>query len=249
MLVVDNGRDDEVREACARLGAGYLRPERNLGFARAVNMALASGSGRDVLLVNPDARVSPGLPRRLQAELEGDPRLAVVAPSLVDGTGALQQSWWPVPSPVQTFVDAVGARRLVRARRRFLVGAVLMLRSEAVADVGNFDERFFLYAEECDWQLRAQRRGWRIRLLASERAVHSGAGSSADPVVREKLFFRAAATFGRKWYGEPGWQVMRAASILGAGLRTLRHVAEPSRRRYYTLLLGIYRHEDDPDDQ
>ena len=45
-------------------------------------------------------------------------------------------------------------RRLARTPT-FVIGAVLLLRWEALREVGMFDERFFLYAEETDWQRRA----------------------------------------------------------------------------------------------
>ncbi len=51
---------------------------------------------------------------------------------------------------------------LGRLRRRvdFVIGSVLLVRSEALDEVGPFDEQFFLYAEETDWQRRARDLGW-----------------------------------------------------------------------------------------
>ena len=46
-------------------------------------------------------------------------------------------------------VKAFRLQRFFPARETFLIGAVLLLRAEALDDVGPFDERFFLYAEEC----------------------------------------------------------------------------------------------------
>ena len=53
-----------------------------------------------------------------------------------------------------------GSRRRLQGSRTFVIGAVMLLRWEALLEVGLFDERFFLYAEETDWQRRALALGW-----------------------------------------------------------------------------------------
>ena len=233
VLVVDNDADVRVRSLVERYGGLYVTPGRNIGFAAAVNIALRERGRRDVLLLNPDAQVSADLPRELRAVLEADPRVGAVAPRLRDDEGDLQRVEWPIPSPREEWVDALRLRRVCRPRRTFYIGAVLLLRAEALADVGLFDERFFLYAEECDWQLRALRRGWRIELAEDVYARHSGAGSSDMESVRQRYFKESAELFGRKWYGRSGWASMRIASLTGAALRLVASLHRPSQRARY----------------
>jgi GT2 family glycosyltransferase len=240
LLVVDNGGEDEVLELVQSYGGRYLRPGRNIGFAAAVNLALAQRAGRDVLLLNPDARITPDLPAQLAAALHADPRLAAVAPSLRFPSGAPQQVAWAVPSPREYWVDALGARRLFRPARTFLIGAVLLLRDAAITDVGLFDQRYFLYSEECDWQVEAMRRGWRVQQVESLWAEHAEGGSSEHGLVRDTHFHHSAELFARKWYGTAGWRVMKTASIVGAALRlAARAHSRPDRARY-TRILGLY---------
>jgi GT2 family glycosyltransferase len=233
VLVIDNGADNGVRELVASAGAAYVSPGRNVGFAAAVNVALANRNGRDLLLVNPDARVSAYGIRRLLAVLEADRGLCAVAPRLVDEDGRPQRVEWPIPSPVTEVVKALGLERIVRLRATFLSGAVLLLNAEALDDVGLFDERYFLYAEECDWQLRALRRGWRAKLVDDVYARHLGGGSSEDEDVRNRFFWESACRFGLKWYGRGGWRVMRTSFVLGSVVRLV--IAAPfskERARY-----------------
>jgi GT2 family glycosyltransferase len=131
------------------------------------------------------------------------------------------------------WIDALKLRRAFPPRQVFLIGAVLLLRAEALNDVGGFDERYFLYGEECDWQLRALRRGWGVKLAAEIVAVHAGSGSSAAEAVRERHARRSAELFARKWYGTRGWVSMRAASLLGTTLRLVLSLHRPSRRARY----------------
>ena len=220
VVVIDNGRDDRAREVCLRRGARYERPATNLGFAAAVNVGLLlADTSHDILLLNPDARMDPGAFHELSTALGADERLAAVAPLLRRPDGSVERSEWPVPSPWQVWMDAVGVAGLVPWRRRFLTGAVLLLSRPALCEIGPFDERFFLYAEEADWQLRARRAGWRLEVVPAASAEHVGGGTSKDPALRERHFNRSAAAFGVKWHGRSGWAIMRLGSLVAAARR------------------------------
>jgi GT2 family glycosyltransferase len=238
VLVVDNGSDDEAHELCRRYGVEYLRSPGNIGFAAAVNLGLGSvPCDRDVLLVNPDALVSPSAVRRLADRMRAEPRLAALSPRISDGNGEQARVSWPVPSPGRAWVEAVGLAPWWRRSREFVMGAVLLLRREALDDVGLFDERFFLYAEETDWQLRALNRGWRIAVEPSIEAAHGGSASSSDEGRRQALFHRSAELFIRKWHGGLGWQVFRAAVVAGA---IARYVVSAGSRQEHAQRLRLY---------
>ena len=222
VIVIDNGGSDEIARTCEVHGARYRRSSGNVGFAAGVNAGLAHVSDhQDVLLLNPDARLSWPDVGSLQRSMHAMPRLAAVAPRLVRPGGVAERTAWPIPRPWTTWRGAVGRRRLGSADRVFLSGAVLLLRREALDEVGAFDERFFLYAEECDWQLRALRLGWSVAEVPAVTAEHVGAASSTDPDLRDAHFHAAAERFLRKWYGTPGWQVFRAGALVSALRRLL----------------------------
>ena len=166
VTVVDNSSRDDVRAVCEAAGVRYLDPGRNGGFGAGVNHALAAREhpGADVLLLNPDAVVSAAQVRELQGALRADPDLASVAPAQVDGTGRAQRVAWPFPSPARAWQEAVGLGRFGR-QAEYVIGSVLLLRAEALEQVGGFDEAFFLYAEETDWARRASLLGWRHELV------------------------------------------------------------------------------------
>ncbi len=217
VVVVDNGGSDRAQRICQSVGATYVRPHTNIGFAAAVNVALREHRprGGDVLLLNPDARLRVNDLTKMCDELHRSRDLAAVGPRLFDPAGETQKELWPVPSPWSALSGVIGAADRL-SRRRFVSGAVLLLRGAAIDSVGTLDERFFLYAEETDWQLRALKAGWRVGLTPDAAALHLSGGTSADPVRRELLFDASAERFARKWYGTFGWQLFRAASILAA---------------------------------
>jgi GT2 family glycosyltransferase len=226
VTVIDNSSSSDVKAAASRHGAVYVDTGANLGFAAGVNIALrglASAPPAHVLLLNPDARLSSEHLVTLSCFLEepGNARIAAVSPRLVGPDGRPQRVVWPFPSPWRAWVEAVGLGRRLPARRMFVIGAVLLLRWRAVSQVGLFDERFFLYAEEMDWQRRAAALGWMSALCPDALAEHRGAGASGDRHRREALFHAGQETYIRKWFGPTGWWLYRGAAACGAAARAL----------------------------
>lgn len=225
ITVVDNSSLPAIRDLCAELGCRYIDPDINGGFAAGVNVGLANRASTesDVLLLNPDAVISAEDVSRLHAALLTDAALASVGPQQMDDSGEPIRVAWPCPSPLGVWLDAVGLSRL-RPRAEYVSGAILLLRAEAIADVGPFDDRFFLYVEEADWQYRAQRRNWRHQVVDSVTAMHAGGATSTDEQRRQTYFHASHERFLRKHYGALGWQAARLGQLAGdlirAGLRS-----------------------------
>jgi GT2 family glycosyltransferase len=244
VLIVDNSSSKVVASVAARYGADYVDAGANRGFAAAVNVALVrlTEADEDVLLINPDAVVRPGAINELARVLDRpeNRRVAAVAPRLSDRTAVEQRAVWPFPTPGRMWAEAVGLGRLP-ARRTFVVGAVLLLRRAAIDEVGMFDERFFLSAEETDWQRRARDYGWTSAVCADAVAEHTGAGTSTDSRRRETLFHAAQEIYIRKWHGAAGWWLYRVGACFAAAARTLvlkRERREEAARRTLLYLRG-----------
>lgn len=194
VVVVDNGSSDGspamVRREFPR--ARLLELRENLGFGGAANRGIEAAGASDVLLLNPDAwpRDDEAL-HALIACAAAWPDAGVLGPSLVGPDGAAQVSHIGMPTRWWTGTPAVSAARPGRlARRRlhprargeaFLVGAALLLRREALEQVGAFDDDFFMYGEEVDLCRRMLRAGWGVRLCSRAVFVHVG-GASTRPL-------------------------------------------------------------------
>ncbi|EWT02784.1 glycosyl transferase family 1 [Intrasporangium oryzae NRRL B-24470] len=221
VTVVDNSSSQQVRQVCAELGVDYVDPGRNGGFAAGVNEGLRHRrhAHSDVLLLNPDAVIEPSGIRELQRALRAQPDLASVGPAQVDGEGETSRVGWPFPSPAGVWADAVGLGRL-RTHTDYVIGSILLLRAEALDQVGGLDERFFLYAEETDWARRAATLGWRHEVVRTVVARHLGSATSTSAGLREAQFHASQERYLRKHHGAFGWAVARAGHVAGSAVRS-----------------------------
>lgn len=157
----------------------------NLGFARGVNTILRRTTAPWVLLLNSDAWPEPGAISRMVECAERHPRAAAVAPRLERPDGALEYSTWPFPS------FRVAARAIFRLERYlwshaeerridWAVGAALLIRRDALAEVGELDESLFMYAEDLEWCWRAHDCGWEIWFAPDAVVRHIGNASGAQ---------------------------------------------------------------------
>lgn len=248
VTVIDNSSLPEIAELCRAFGVRYIDSGANIGFGAAVNIGLRDRllPGADILLVNPDARIERAAIASLHRALRSAPDIASVGPEQRDDAGRPARVEWPFPSPARAWLEALGLARLGGRGPRFVIGSVLLLRAEALAQVGGFDERFFLYAEETDWAYRAHRLGWRHAVVPGVLAQHVGAGTSSDPRRREVHFHASQERYLRKHFGEAGWLSARVADWAGAMARAILLPGErgrSARRRAALYRLGPVRVE------
>jgi GT2 family glycosyltransferase len=250
VIVVDNSSSADVRAVVSEAAASSIDPGRNLGFAAGVNRALdeLDLAVTDVLLLNPDSTIDPASIDALRTRLAEDPRLACVAPAQRQHVSSTEDRVaWPFPTPLGAWIEALGLG-VLRRRREFAIGAVLLLRGEALVAVGGFDERFFLYAEETDWQQRAARLGWGTAVCDEIWATHVGAATDGDAYRRELRFHTGAERYIRKHHGRLGWMSYRLANLSGATARAIvlkgerRHGAARRGRAHTRRSVRVARH-------
>lgn len=218
LFVVDNastdGSAEMVREQFPWV---HLIPNaENVGFASANNQALRRASGRYVVLLNSDTAVHPGALETMMAFMGAHPRAGGCGPQLLNADGSLQLSCHPVLTPGREFWRLMFLERLWRratypqgrwnprqARRVEVVkGACLMLRSEALDEVGLLDDRYFVYTEEMDLCYRLLQADWELWWVPQAVVTHYGEASSRQ-MAREMYvqLYRSKVQFYRKFGG------------------------------------------------
>jgi N-acetylglucosaminyl-diphospho-decaprenol L-rhamnosyltransferase len=251
VVVVDNASTDGSAALASRLvhDAVVVVRERNLGFASGVNAGVAAASGELILLCNPDVELDGAAMTELIAAAGRHPG-DIVGPRVHYPDGRLQ----PSRSGPPTLRNLVGEQVLVpesvapgswparlwprwrsyaeEVRGPVLSGCALLIPRSTFQAVGPFDERYFLYWEEVDWQLRAIEAGYSCWLVPAARVRHARGGSSgpADP-RRAVLFHTSTRRFLRRWLPHPRRGLVLLALGCGQIARLLAWSAPPLRGR------------------
>jgi GT2 family glycosyltransferase len=242
VVVSDNGSTDGSREYLhERYGTRVRIVENgaNLGFAAACNRAFAVTSSEYVFLLNPDAELKDGALSAIVAFLDTHPRCGIAGSRIYNYDGTVQQSvgefdtwsgaflrssaWgeWPL---FRRFANGAGLRDFTYDAPRKIdlaIGAALAIRRTMLAEIGPFDERFFLYHEEVDYAKRAAEAGWETWFVPASEAVHEGMGSARGQYNVERRKQRSRRKYwikhhGHVWYyGLVGALVGRYALALG----------------------------------
>jgi N-acetylglucosaminyl-diphospho-decaprenol L-rhamnosyltransferase len=207
-VVVDNGsRDDTVGFVRERFREVEVVESANLGLAAGWNRGIAAlGPGVDLVLVlNADAWLEPDALAALVAAAGRHPGAGVVVPRLENLDGTLQRSVRGFPTVWRIATEYLYVRKLAPRSRAFnafygagfahdeerpvdwAMGACMLVRRDALADVGGFDERYFLFSEEVDWMRRAADRGWSCVFTPAARCVHVGGASHGGRLFRENV--------------------------------------------------------------
>ena len=223
IVVLDNASQDgsaaAVRERFPQVR--LIEQDFRAGFGANHNTVIRATTGRYVYVLNEDTTAEDWAFARLTAYLDAHPRVAVLGPRLVYPDGRLQDSAWRFPTPLASAIGLATLGRLGITQSRgsepravdWVMGAALVLRREALDEVGLFDEDFFLYSEEVDLQTRLRRAGWEVHYLPAVTVVHHESQFSAGiPERRINEMWRSRHRYWRKHHSGPGARVAALAT-------------------------------------
>ncbi len=242
VIVVDNASTDGSTEAALRdhPGITLIRNPTNLGFGRACNQgierAMHIGAGF-ILLLNQDTEIAPDTITRLIAAAEAQPGAGVLGPKSLatgrhtDGSARLlyagaHRGLLPLS---QRIPGSGGPDRDDGAEARpvgIVYGHAMLLRAEAVRQVGGFDPGFFMYHEDVDLCVRMQAAGWSLWYVPDAVVWHDiphlDRSGPADR-WRWDCKLRSARHFHRKRYPGPLAEFLVVAHVLDEFAGRLRH--------------------------
>jgi len=247
-VVVDNGsRDGTVDFVRERFPDVRVIEADNRGLGAGWNVGIRATEGRHVLLLNADAwLVGEALPR-LVAFADTRLRAAIVGPRLLNPDGTLQRSVRGFPTPWRLATEYFFLRKLAPRSSAlnafyaggfdhdevrvsdFVMGACMLVRREAIDEVGLLDEDFFLFSEETDWCFRFRQAGWEVVFFPGAECVHVGGAAHGGRLYRENL--RGHLLF--LWKHRGATEAERARRLLLAALRLRGRLFRGERGRVY----------------
>ncbi|MEC3982583.1 glycosyltransferase [Amycolatopsis sp. H20-H5] len=183
IVCVENGSggDDAARIKAAVPEVTLIESPDNTGFAGGCNLGARHANGTVLAFLNNDARPDPAWASAAVAELRAQPTVAAVASKVVDWEGTGTDfvdgglTWFGMGykrhagSPL---ADVPAAEHEVGKDVLFATGSAMFVRAGVFAELGGFDERFFMFYEDVDLGWRLNLRGWRVRYVPESLAYH-----------------------------------------------------------------------------
>jgi GT2 family glycosyltransferase len=204
-VVVDNTCGEDAREIQAAIDengfggwAMVLPAARNGGYAYGNNLAIrealrAPKPPRFYWMLNPDAEARPGATQALLDFIETDPKIGIVGSALLNQDESVWGYAFRFPTVWSEFERGARLGLLTRLMQKrvvamkmgdrpqqvdWLPGASMLVRREVFDSVGLLDEGYFLYHEETDFCLQAQKAGWTCWYVPQSRVMHIAGGST-----------------------------------------------------------------------
>jgi N-acetylglucosaminyl-diphospho-decaprenol L-rhamnosyltransferase len=245
ILVADNASTDSTVALIAdRFPSVRILPTGgNLGFAKAVNFAVAESRGRNIVLLNPDATISNRVLAELSGYLDENEQVGIVAPAIVHPQGRLRtSSAGRTPTAWRMFCHYFGLSRLLPDRPRFeghyllmaslvherkvdwVTGACFAVSRKTWEALGGLTERWFMYAEDIEFCHRVRLSGRDIVLNPELEATHlvgastQGEELSLNPAWVLNLFDFYSRDLSSSWPMRLNWRFVMSAGLASRGI-------------------------------
>ena len=240
--VVDNNSSDGsskmVEEEFANVT--LIKNDENAGFSRANNLALKQIITPFILLLNPDTIIQDYVFDKTIDFLKSNGDAGMVSCKLVKADGNLDLACRrSFPSAFDGFCRAMGLAKLFPRSHVFarynltyldenqtnevdaVNGAFMMVKREAVYEVGLLDEDYFMYMEDLDWCYRFKKNGWKIYYVPDSTVIHlKGQAGKINSRIMTHEFFKSMELFCKKNYFNHDSNIRMQLVLLG--IRTWR---------------------------
>lgn len=211
-----------------------------------------------VLFLNPDTVLPTNALSVTVDFVEGHPEAGIVGPKMVKLDGGLDLACRrSFPTPASGLFKLAGLSKIFPRNHTLakynltylsdddtaevdsVMGAYMLVRAEALAQAGLYDERFFIYGEDLDLAFRVKARGWKVFYHPAVEVLHHKGASSRKQSERSiREFYRAMHIFYRKHYAQRYNGVVNAVVKAGITARgafaLLQNALRPAERKRVT---------------
>ena len=213
-----------------------IENRKNRGFAAACNQGICAAPARYILLLNPDTIVLDDAISRCVQYADSQPDVGVVGCQVVEDDHRV----FSFPTPFSLFTELTGLYKVFPRSRLFgrakldwwkcdseqdvdvIAGMFMLVRREAIEQIGLMDEAFFVYFEETDWCYRLAQSGWRRVFIPFARIRHLDGGGKSTSQLSIKMFVqmqKSALIYYKKHQGLRAWAVVRSLYIASNAIR------------------------------
>ena len=204
IIVVDNGSTDG---SCEFLKANFpyvrlIENETNLGVPEGNNCGIREARGKYVLLLNNDVVVDRYFLKELVNVAESDPQVGAVGAAVYyyDDPGTI----WVAGAMISWNsggIRIVGRDEVDEGQFNevtevdYVPSCSMLVRRELFERVGYFDPKYFVYYDETDWCIRAQRAGNKVMCNTKAKIWHKVSATSGKEGSQFSIYFRTRNRF------------------------------------------------------
>jgi hypothetical protein len=219
IAVVDNdSKDGSQKYLVEQKEILSIRNEGNIGYSRGVNQGIKALPGCDYyLILNPDIIVPQGAIEAALNAMEEDRKIGLAGCKLLNQDGTLQYSartFYSLRTILYRFTPLRGLLSGSALEKDFLMmnwdhndsrevdwvlGGCMLVRGEAIQQVGLMDEHYFMYFDDVDWCYRMWEAGWKVRYLADSSMLHQHRRRSANDLLSRETRAHLKSLFAYLW--------------------------------------------------
>lgn len=246
VIVIDNASSDTSitnLKACfpAENGLVIHCADHNQGFSAGCNLGYRQATEPYVFFLNPDCILDNNTVQKLVHELESDSDAGMAGGYLSNPDGSEQGGGRRnIPTPWRAMVRATGLYHLGKFWPQLfpdfhlhkqtlpdrpieveaISGAMMLVRREAIHEVGTWDENYFLHCEDLDWCMRFRQKGWKIKFVPDAKVTHyQGTCSKTRPLFVAWHKHKGMLYFYQKFFHEQYPGFLMGIIAAGVGLR------------------------------
>lgn len=241
-IVDNNSFDNSIKTIKNNFpDVNIIENTRNVGFAKANNIAMLNTNTDYILMLNPDTLIKQNAIGKTVTFMEENPKIGISGCKVLNEDGTLQlASRRSIPTPKIAFWRLTGLSLLFpksKAMAKYnltylnpnipnevdaVSGAFLMIRKNVINEIGILDEDFFMYGEELDLCFRAKKAGWSVMYYPHAEIIHYKGECSKFNSRRATLeFYRAMYLFHKKHFAKRHSIIINSIIYIGIFLKAL----------------------------
>lgn len=223
IIVIDNASEDDtaaaVRNYCkAKSNISLICNAENRGYTKANNQGIEASKGKFIFLLNPDiifVESSIDILISRMKEIKAD----AIAPQLINPDWTVQPSCRTFPKYRDILFEFLQFSMIFR-RNKFLsrwkmeyfghdhemeveqpMAAALLIKTEVLKKIGNFDERFVMFFNDVDLCKKIYDSGFKIYFTAATKMIHlKGTSVYKDRKRMIKIWNVDCLSYFKKYY-------------------------------------------------
>jgi len=223
IIIVDNASKDGTIEMIKNEfpQVHLVINNNNIGFAKANNYGIQLSKGRFILLLNSDATLHTNCLNKMIKFMERQKNAAALGPKILNYNNTLQSKGNHFPSLLKTLLLILKINIILPKKYLYRIfpklfwdeneirkvdwisGCCMLIRKDALKDIGLLPENYFMFYEDVEWCLLAKNKGYDIWYYPEAAITHIGSSSPNNEIIKISVistlnFFRKHS---KKFYG------------------------------------------------